>query len=485
MLRGKIHIALLVLSSLILVACSTHNSQMQATRSAWESGNLPVAQNAIVSASKDNLDGDDQLIWLLEKGTVERANNNIAKSSQTFEQAISLFDKYESEPDIKISEEATAFVANQSYTTYKGYFYDKIMATIYQSLNYIELNDYDNARAKIIKLGNYQKESVSANIEKIEKEEKAIRDASQKQISNNTKNTAKTKIELEQNTKSILSNSEWEKYYPDYKTPDPSQIAKRNYATAYGYFISGIFFLHLGEDIADIQNAQDMFRLATSMIGGNSKSFDYCYNNAESASNGKAITNTTYIIYETGSAPLRQQFKINIPLFIADSKLPHVSLNFPYLQYRNSYTQDLKVSANNTNYSLETISNFDDIIKTEFYDTLPSTITKTLLSATAKATTQYFLAQASGDFDILVNIAGGIYQSYMNNADLRTWTTLPKLVRIVAFPTPADEKVTIESKIIRVNKNSSNIIFAKRMSANGNLILRCFALPKKINQNSK
>ncbi|MBR4596909.1 MAG: hypothetical protein IKO42_00715, partial [Opitutales bacterium] len=80
-----------------------------------------------------------------------------------------------------------------------------------------------------------------------------------------------------------------------------------------------------------------------------------------------------------------------------------------------------------------------------------------------------------------VNIAGSIYQAMTNDADLRTWSTLPKQIKIARFPTPQDGVVKIENGAIKVNPASSNIIFVKKMSANSGMIVRVCDFSEKKN----
>ena len=117
----------------------------------------------------------------------------------------------------------------------------------------------------------------------------------------------------------------------------------------------------------------------------------------------------------------------------------------------------------------------DSIIQNEFDINLPYVITTTIAGSAAKAAAQYFAARAAGDYSILVNIGGSVLQGLVNDADLRTWTTLPKQIKLAKIPTPSDGRLVIAGAVVNVNPKGTNIVFAKRMSAGGKTILRPFS----------
>ena len=199
---------------------------------------------------------------------------------------------------------------------------------------------------------------------------------------------------------------------------------------------------------------------------------------AEDLANGKIKkpTNLTYIIYETGSAPIRNQFKINLPIYIVARNVPHISMNFPYLTKMQSYTADLNVVANGKQVKFDTLANIDAIVEREFNSNLPMVITKTIISSAIKAGTQYAAARAVGDGweGLAVNIAGSIYQSLINDADLRTWTTLPKYIKVARIETPQNATININGVAMKLQNDRVNVVLAKKMNANSKLILRIF-----------
>ncbi len=457
------------IASFVLAGCATHTSESKDMRAHWNVGNTEKAESEVSSLSDEYNDTGDALIWKLEEGAVSRGNANLKKSIQALESANVMIKNFEHEAKTKLSEETAAFVSNQTYIPYKGYNYDKIMMSVYLALDYIELKDFENARVQFKRLENYQKNALAENRKRIEREKEALDAAAN---SNGNKSTSSRNIDHARGL--ATQSAEFQQHYGDAFLPKTEQQAKRLYVNPFAYWISGVFFLNKAEDVSDKERAQDMFRIGGEILGAKSNVFAQDVKRCENIILNKPVENITYVIYETGCAPIRKQFRLDLPLVIASRSLPYVAVNFPYISEQESFRPNLSILADGTRYEAETIADMDEIIKEEFNNELPTIITKTLLSSAAKASAQYFAAQAAGDWGLLVDIAGGIYQSMMNDADLRTWTTLPKQIKVARIPTPKNGVIAIDGQQIKLNQNPVNIVVVKRMSENGKLLLRAF-----------
>ena len=446
--------------------CATYTSQTEHLRRDWSAGDISAALAEVSECEADRRDSVDALVWKLERGAVARADGNLRDSAKSLEAAHADIAAFESAPEISLSRETEAFLTNRSFLPYKGYNYDKIMACVYLALDYIELGDFDAARVQIKRIENYQADAVRQNAARIERERRALQDAADRREA----------ASVERARAIAERSAEFGHFYPDRSRGR----AKRPYVNPFAYWVSGAFLAHAGEGMRDLERAQDMFRIGGSLAEQQSSVFVQDYKMCETALSGGNPVPPTYVVFETGCAPIRRQFRLDLPLFVAGENLPHVAVNFPYLSKRDSFKKSVAVSAGGKTHSLETVADMDEIIGLEFDNELPLVITKTLLSAAAKATAQYFAARAAGgDWGILVNIAGGVYQSLVNDADLRTWTTLPKKIMIARFDTPPDGIVRIDGAQVNVRPDCANIVFVKSMSAGGKISVRTAAFAKK------
>ncbi len=460
----------------LLSGCATHTDETKQMREHWAGGRNNEAHAEISETVKDKTGTGDELVWKLELGAVARSCGNFDVSNKAFSSAHALIEKFENESDVKLTQEAKALLTNQSYIPYKGYNYDKIMLSVYQSLNCMETKEFEDAAVQLKKLENYQRNAELINKKRIEREEAALEKAKA--------DDANANYDASQTLNNpAVSSKLAEVYGEDYKANTSAMQAKAIYVNPFAYWISGIFFMNKAEDASDKNRASDFFRLAGEMLENKNSVIVSDLKTAEDYANGKiaVLPNRTYVIYETGLAPVRKQFRIDLPLYVIKGNIPHVAVNFPYLHNENSFAPDITVQAGSVTARTEIAADMDAVIKKEFNNELPAIITKTIVSSAMKAGAQYAAARAAGDGwgSLAVNISGSIYQAMMNDADLRTWTTLPKQIKIAKVGTPINGIVSVDGQAVKVNPRGTNIIWAKRTGAGSALLIRTFDFADK------
>jgi uncharacterized protein len=163
--------------------------------------------------------------------------------------------------------------------------------------------------------------------------------------------------------------------------------------------------------------------------------------------NGRPLTPTTYVIFETGCAPERGQIRIDIPIII--SRVSYIGAAFPTLQPQGDFQPVLTVTANGIRYNTELVGSMDSVIALDFKNEMPVVITKTVASMIAKAVAAYAINsvanQQSDWVGLLAQLATAGYQLAVNIADTRTWTTLPKEFQVCHLPTPADGIIALST----------------------------------------
>lgn len=125
------------------------------------------------------------------------------------------------------------------------------------------------------------------------------------------------------------------------------------------------------------------------------------------------------------------------------------------------------------------LSNMDAVVAREFKNELPTIITKTLIASAIKAGATYgtYAGATNGGrknagAGLAVLIAGALYQVAMNQADLRTWTTLPKEFQFCRIPTPADRKIELDSRYsgrktpLVIDEGVVNVVWVKSVNRN-------------------
>ena len=157
----------------------------------------------------------------------------------------------------------------------------------------------------------------------------------------------------------------------------------------------------------------------------------------------------------------------------------------PKLKWGVAGPDYLEVLAGGTSCRTTVIANMDHVIAREFKNELPLVITKTLIATATKAATAYAINEATRGNqwgNIIARIGTTAYQVWQNQADLRTWRTLPKQFQIARFPTPPDRQLQLAvpggapPTPVQLCDGTINIVYVKAIQANQPLVVRQFKL---------
>lgn len=469
--KGLLWIVLFVcIAGCFASGCASYNVQTQRISQSYELGNIQAAAAQISAEADKRGEGKDAVVWRLEQGAVLRAASKIEESNQAFDKAEELINKFEEKAKIKVSREALAAVTNLTTLPYEGFAYDKIMMNTYKALNYIELGDYEMARVEFLRAHERQKDALQINAKRIERaqEEGEEKDLSvdMDKIGNDTR--------FKNQFANVYGNLDQYKSYADYVNP-------------VSVYLDGIFFMTQGVGNSDFEHSRKSFERVIGMVGENR----YIQEDLETLQKiitAQQIPATTYVFYETGQAPEREQIRIDLPLFLITPGLPYVGAAFPRLKFRDNYVSVLNVSYGGITEPTLLLSNMDHVVAREFKNELPVVITKTLIASAVKAAVTYGASKAaskkSDTAGFATLLAGAIYQAATNQADLRTWTSLPKEFQFCRFCTPEDRKIELETPFsgyklpVDINEGLVNVVWVKSITRGSPLLVRQFTLLK-------
>jgi hypothetical protein len=217
-----------------------------------------------------------------------------------------------------------------------------------------------------------------------------------------------------------------------------------DYVNPFTVYLDGLYFMSQSTGYSDLERAQKSFERVASFVGYD----EYAKQDmamVENEIHGKPLPPTTYVIFETGCAPIRDQIRIDIPIIVYN--VSYVGAAFPKLVPQGDYLPKLTVSANGADYQTTLVGDVDAMVTMDFRNELPVVIIKTIAATVTKATASYFANDAAnqqGDvIGFLSQLATAAYQAAVNIADTRTWTTLPKQFQICRFPTPPDGQIEL------------------------------------------
>ena len=501
----------------LFAGCASYDQQTQAFNQSSQSGSLMTAIPQIDQQVAKSAGSKDEIVFRLEQGatlrtaaladpssvpsilpppekvkkgeappppppapTPEEVRAFYAKrSNEAFDRAEDRVNKYEEEAKVKVGAELGAALTNLASLPYRGRSYDKVMMNAYKALNYMTLGDKDKARVELNRSLQRQRDAVAANEKRIaaaqDEAEKAARgelkDESGKSAaydSSRAQTDARTGPALQAALDASLAPM---KPYGDYVNP-------------FAVFLDGLFFTVLGENGDDLERGRKSFERVAAIVPENNFLREDL-NAAASAAEGKSPEGVTYVIFETGQAPRREQVRIDIPTFLVSSRLPYVGAAFPKLVFNGNYHGGLSIVAGDQQLTTATVASMDSVVANDFKNEWPTIVTKTMITAATKAIISAAVQkQVEDQGGMFAGLAAGLIMGGINAAttvaDTRTWSSLPKEFQYARLATPASRELTVaagpQQQTVKLADGSVNVVYVKSSSANSPLLVTQFAL---------
>ncbi len=382
-------------------------------------------------------DKDDLILWASQGGSFSRNCYDYNKSNNLFDLAEGL---YKSDVDLqstaeKVGNSTNSILVNNNINSYQGSMYEKIMLNIYKGLNFMALDNFEDARVEFNRA--------------IDRQRRA------KEYFSNEITQLKSKQRANQNYQVAQNRYTQKAIYDSYRELFNSYKAYPDFVNPFTTYMSGLFFLFDG----DYNKAKDLLRDAMSMEPNNTQ-IEEDFKLADKLSGfEKRKTHYAWVIYENGKSMVKIEKNINIPLFIFTNKVYYAGLSLPTLSPRSSSYNYIEVE----NKKSKIVANMDNIIEAEFEKRFPQIAFEATLNLIMKTYTQYELNRSGGAIGGLV---GAIYQGLTNRADVRSWTALPKNFQVVRFELKTNNVIIKDDKnrvlsTVMVDRNKDALIYIK------------------------
>jgi len=401
-----------------------------------------IAQSKI-SKSK-NPKGED-LLWSMQLGSLERIKQNYSQSNDYFdksEQMLNYFD-YQNEATNSVA----AIAVSENIIPYVGEEYDGIMVNTYKALNFMSLGENELARVEFNRALDRQRRAKEKFAKEIAKLKKELDKEQKKEDSHVKENVENPEIkQLIADRYPGLYNF---KAYPDFVNP-------------FTTYIAGVFFNLVG----DHSKAAPLLKEAYGMVSDNEYLAQDIATTEQVLDGQKELTNTVWVIFENGMGPVKDEFRIDIPLFVETEKVKYVGIALPKLEFREQAYPHLSITAAGQNYTTEQVADMDRVVQTEFNKDFKGILTRAIISTTSKAVAQYALEKKGDSSTTLASFLVAAYSFATTAADVRIWTTLPKDFQVARFPMPADRQITInpsggQSLQIEIPPCKNSLIYVK------------------------
>ncbi|MHC4104941.1 MAG: COG3014 family protein [Planctomycetota bacterium] len=423
--RLKNPVVLAVLALLILpffTGCNAPKGQLAAFNGHFLSSDYEKsAQFAEKKISKKKNPKGEDLLWALQLGTVTRIQQDYTKSTESFDKAEDMLKYYDEQSTIGDGIGST--LTNDNIIPYRGEEYDGIMVNVYKALNFMAERNFDLARVEFNRALDRQRRAKEKFNEEINKLSAELEKDQQNEFTKSNVENPETAELLAQKYPN-LRNFE---AYPDFINP---------FAT----YLAGIFF----NLVSDHSKAVDLLKESYGMVGDNSYIADDL-SVTEDILDGKGrLENMIWLIFENGLGPVKNELRMDIPLFVETDNVKYVGIALPELFFRNKAHQYLIAEVDGNDYETRLVADMDRVIQTEFSKDYAGILTRAIISATAKAIAQYALEKQDSSESSIASIFMAAYSYATTAADVRIWTSLPKEFQVARFPKPKDGKLKVK-----------------------------------------
>jgi hypothetical protein len=479
---------------LILAGCATYTESQRDSTQERRSGNVAGLAEKAKKNWESHKDDRDTVIFALEGGSAFRdlalANLPpppvpVAPAGQEatnplvdpFQQSIDFFrvaddkiDWYDEQAKHALSSGITTVVVNPGMTPYRGKAYDKIMSSTYQAIDFMALGDWEKARASFNKAYQRQADAVEENAKRIEMEKEKIEAVKNGQAKDEDGKTAPSNFDVDK----AQNDPKAQAALDDVNLSLDARVkAYGDYVNPFTVFADALFMMTQASDAQEQERAASQFRRVAAMADQNAYLKDDAALAEKLAANATTLPKLTYVVFETGEAPHREEFKIVLPIILSSREVIMVDVPVSRLQFNDQYNENLQVTTDGQTLSTFTISSMDSVIASDFKRDLPSIWLDGLLSAATKAILNHEIQTAAqknggGLGASLMGLAANVYTVASSHADTRTWQSLPKTFAYARFATPAENTVTLsaglQTKTVTLPADSTvNVVYVRQV----------------------
>ena len=464
---------LVSLTSLVLLGCASTSgdspfanltnslipdSTIDKFNTTLSAGNLTEAQEiATKEADFDETSGelDDQL-WGMQSASLYRFNANYSKSNQFLDSIEDVMYQEDTEGTLtNVTETLTSSLTNDTFLDYEQSLYDSIMVNTYKALNFTVLGDLQNARVEWNRSDDRQRRAADFFAKHINELKEKQKEEAQKELEE--QNSSESSIDVDS------SLNEADKLLAEQNIDMSEWSAYDGYINPFSTFMHGLFFMLNAEDNSDLNKAIDSLVRVDGIT--NTHVAAETLGLAKALRNGNqslSDINKVWVIFENGKMAKKEEFLIDLPVFIASDNVNYTGVALPKIQEQIDQYSFISVNGENS----EVIADMDKIIKAEFKEEWPTILTREITRTVIKTVVQ----KQVNDENMWLGIAAGALQAVTTQADTRTWSMLPKNFQALMLDNDGSGILEIDSPgfaqplTVKIEPSKKNIVYIKAIN---------------------
>ncbi len=415
-------LAICVLAS----GCATFRSydkELNSTLGQVSSGNVDGAINVLQSNNKSD---KKDLLYYFELGELQRLKDRYPDSQQSWRSADQRVKAWEETAKInpaKLLGGAGSLLLNDKSLPYEGHDYEKVMLTTRMALNFLAMNDFDDARVAITQT--HEREAV-------------ITDLRAKQVAEVEKDAAK---------RGAKTNFKELNGYPVESIDNPEVNALKNsYQSALSHYLAGYIYESQGEPSLAAAGYRQAIELQP-----NQPLLEEALRGLDQRVSAPAndVTDVLFVV-ESGTAPARESRSFPLPIPV-NRTLVLIPVSFPVMQSTSSAYLPAQLTVDGDDpLKVVPVTSIDAMARRALKDEMPGIILRGVIRSGTKAVAQYQLQHEGQRRDnLLLGLAGialSIGSVITESADERTWRTLPARIAIARgrLP-PGTHSITLQT----------------------------------------
>lgn len=396
--------------------------------------NEPVLPATLFSSG---LQSRDRVLWRMERGRAAFLVSDRQLCRQDFDVLLNEFRTQDQAAVVSVGDignQGAAVLVNDNVLPYRGEDYERVMAMTYLCLSHLldgRLEDTASGGGGARPVANRMR----LELERLEQKHFAEIQKAQQSSPHGAEANANTQAINERLSKEFAGMDA------------VAGKVKSSFQSAYAFSVIGLVY----EMCGDLENAKVMYRKALE-LAPSSRSLQQ---------DVKRLTNGTpyvgpdqgelVVFFEDDFVAIKQEMKFPVPLFL-NGAVTATAVAFPYYSIADTVPIPLQVLDNQTAVgSTELICPMNAMAVRALKDHIPALVTRQVLRTAAKAAVAYGATKAMENRQgrredpgemlakQLVGIGVGIAMFASENADLRSWITLPNNVQLLRVPLAAGE----------------------------------------------
>ena len=409
-------------------------------------GNYDGSTGELLELAGKN-DGSELLWRLMAASTLHFTNGREAEAIAHFDHAERVMQRNDQMSVFaQGGEGALAMMSNDRVFSYDGGGLDRVFTCVYRGIDFLCTGDRENTRVEFNRAATYQRRWLNLR-------RKDIDAAARKMSADAAASQRQHGVAVQDYSSSVnkaMTDSSFGATIRGQTGFDPATSGRLDalpqsaYVNAYAAHLTGVFrWINGDTDVGDL-------KLAAAVKPGNpliARDFAEC-------GQGGRPSNQVWIWAEDGLCPIREEWRVDLPLFLipyASYFVKHAGMALPVLRARAYGATVWNALAGGRAAPMAEIEDVDHLVRTEYDVYMRGALAREITRVIVKVGLQVALGATAANVRDdrtrlaleLVQVGVAVWSATTAAADLRSWTALPNRVMAVRLDRPEDGVVQV------------------------------------------